>query len=87
MKREQAASEFGPNGEEAIASRFGNLMLIEQAINRLPGNKAYSKGKRSTGNRNFFLSDYWLMPAEGHRTRVRHSAMLRRIALLPLPAN
>jgi hypothetical protein len=30
---------------------------------------------------------YWLMLAEGHLTRVRFSAMLRRIALLPLPAN
>ncbi len=31
--------------------------------------------------------DSWLMLAEGHLTRVRFSAMLRRIALLPLPAN
>jgi hypothetical protein len=30
---------------------------------------------------------YWLMLAEGHLTRVRFSAMLRRIALLPLPTN
>src|SRR5664280_1797424 len=30
---------------------------------------------------------YWLMLEEGHLTRVRFSAMLRRIALLPLPAN
>jgi hypothetical protein len=30
---------------------------------------------------------YLLMLAEGHLTRVRFSAMLRRIALLPLPAN
>ena len=30
---------------------------------------------------------YWLLLAEGHLTRVRFSAMLRRIALLPLPAN
>jgi hypothetical protein len=30
---------------------------------------------------------YWLMLAEGHLTRVRFAAMLRRIALLPLPAN
>ena len=28
---------------------------------------------------------YWLMLAEGHLTRVRFSAMLRRIALLPIP--
>jgi len=28
-----------------------------------------------------------MMLAEGHLTRVRFSAMLRRIALLPLPAN
>jgi hypothetical protein len=31
--------------------------------------------------------DSWLMLAEGHLTRVRFSAMLRRITLLPLPAN
>jgi hypothetical protein len=30
---------------------------------------------------------YWLMLAEGHLTRGRFTAMLRRIALLPLPAN
>ena len=30
---------------------------------------------------------YWLMLAEGHLTRARFSAMLRRIALLHLPAN
>jgi hypothetical protein len=30
---------------------------------------------------------YWLMLAEGHLTRTRFAAMLRRIALLPLPAN
>jgi hypothetical protein len=30
---------------------------------------------------------YWLMLAEGHLTRVRFAAMLRRIALLSLPAN
>jgi hypothetical protein len=30
---------------------------------------------------------YWLMLAEGHLTRARFAAMLRRIALLPLPAN
>jgi hypothetical protein len=30
---------------------------------------------------------YCLMLAEGHLTRTRFSAMLRRIALLPLPAN
>jgi hypothetical protein len=30
---------------------------------------------------------YWLMLAEGHLTRARFTAMLRRIALLPLPAN
>ena len=29
----------------------------------------------------------WLMLAEGHLTRARFTAMLRRIALLPLPAN
>jgi hypothetical protein len=30
---------------------------------------------------------YWMMLAEGHLTRTRFAAMLRRIALLPLPAN
>jgi hypothetical protein len=30
---------------------------------------------------------YWLMLAEGHLTRTRFAAMLRRIALLPIPAN
>jgi hypothetical protein len=30
---------------------------------------------------------YWLMLAEGHLTRARFAAMMRRIALLPLPAN
>jgi hypothetical protein len=30
---------------------------------------------------------YWLMLAAGHLTRVLFSAMLRRIALLPLPGN
>jgi hypothetical protein len=30
---------------------------------------------------------YWLMLAEGHLTRMRFAAMMRRIALLPLPAN
>jgi hypothetical protein len=30
---------------------------------------------------------YWLLLAEGHLTRARFAAMLRRIALLPLPAN
>ena len=30
---------------------------------------------------------YWMVLAEGHLTRTRFSAMLRRIALLPLPAN
>jgi hypothetical protein len=30
---------------------------------------------------------YWLMLAEGHLTRTRFAAMLRRIALLPLPAS
>jgi len=30
---------------------------------------------------------YWLMLAEGHLTRTRFTAMVRRIALLPLPAN
>jgi hypothetical protein len=30
---------------------------------------------------------YWLMPAAGHLTRTRFAAMLRRIAMLPLPAN
>ena len=30
---------------------------------------------------------YRLLPAERHLTRTRFAAMLRRIALLPLPAN
>jgi hypothetical protein len=30
---------------------------------------------------------YWLMLAEGHRSRARFAAMMRRIAMLPLPAN
>ncbi len=30
---------------------------------------------------------YWMMLAEGHLTRTRFAAMMRRIALLPLPAN
>jgi hypothetical protein len=30
---------------------------------------------------------YWLLLAEGLLTRVRFAGMLRRIALLPLPAN
>jgi hypothetical protein len=30
---------------------------------------------------------YWLLLAEGHLTRGRFATMLRRIALLPLPAN
>jgi hypothetical protein len=30
---------------------------------------------------------YWLMLAEGHLTKARFAAMLRKIALLPLPAN
>jgi len=30
---------------------------------------------------------YWMMLAEGHLTRTRFAAMLRRIALLPLPAS
>jgi len=29
----------------------------------------------------------WLMLAEGHLTRTRFAAMLRNIALLPLPAS
>jgi hypothetical protein len=29
---------------------------------------------------------YWMVLAEGHLTRARFAAMLRRIALLPLPA-
>jgi len=29
----------------------------------------------------------WLMLAEGHLTRTRFSAMLHRIALLPIPAS
>jgi hypothetical protein len=30
---------------------------------------------------------YWMVLAEGHLTRVRFAEMLRRIALLPLPAS
>jgi len=30
---------------------------------------------------------YWLMLTEGHLTRTRFAAMLRNIALLPLPLN
>jgi hypothetical protein len=30
---------------------------------------------------------YWLMLEEGHLTRGRFAAMLRRIAMLPLPAS
>ena len=30
---------------------------------------------------------YWLLLAEGHLTRVRLAALLRRIAMLPLPAS
>ncbi len=30
---------------------------------------------------------YWLMLAEGHQTRTRFSAMLHRIALLPIAAS
>jgi len=30
---------------------------------------------------------HWLMLAEGHLTRGRFAAMLRRIAMLPLPAS
>jgi hypothetical protein len=30
---------------------------------------------------------YWLLLAEGHLTRGRFAAMLRRIAILPLPAS
>jgi len=30
---------------------------------------------------------YWMVLAEGHLTRTRFAAMLRRIALLPLPAS
>jgi hypothetical protein len=30
---------------------------------------------------------YWLMLAEGHLTRARFAAMLRRITMLPLPAS
>jgi hypothetical protein len=30
---------------------------------------------------------YWLLLAEGHLTQTLFAAMMRRIALLPLPAN
>jgi hypothetical protein len=30
---------------------------------------------------------YWLMLAEGHLTRTQLSAMVRRIAMFPIPAN
>ena len=30
---------------------------------------------------------YWMVLVEGHLTRTRFAAMLRRIALLPLPAS
>ena len=32
-------------------------------------------------------SYYWLLLAEGHLTRKRFASMLRRIAMLPLPAS
>jgi hypothetical protein len=52
---EQAASEFGAVTDEEVASKIGNLLLVEQAINRLLGNKAYSQKKAIYSQSQFLL--------------------------------
>lgn len=42
---EEAAAEFGAYVDPETPNRIGNLMLVEQAINRLLGNKPYSQKK------------------------------------------
>jgi hypothetical protein len=49
----------------------------------LPSRLLMKTGKRLVKHARY----YWLMLAEGHLTRGRFAATMRRIALLPLPAN
>ena len=52
---EEAIAEFGPIADEEIASKIGNLLLVEQAINRLLGNKPYSQKKAIYKQSQFLL--------------------------------
>ena len=52
----EALTEFGEKADEHIASRIGNLVLVEQAINRLLGNKSYSQKKAVYPQSQFLLA-------------------------------
>ena len=53
---DEALAEFGEKADEHIASRIGNVVLVEQAINRLLGNKAYSQKKAVYPQSQFLLA-------------------------------
>ena len=54
---EAASKEFGDIGEdEDIVERLGNLLWVEQAINRAAGNKAYSKKLPHYDSSSFILA-------------------------------
>jgi hypothetical protein len=52
---DEALAEFGDKADEHVASKIGNLVLVEQAINRLLGNKAYSQKKTVYPQSQFLL--------------------------------
>ena len=52
---QEAKNEFGTSTDDAIAHRIGNLLLVEQAINRLLGNRPYSQKKAIYANSQFLL--------------------------------
>jgi hypothetical protein len=51
----EALAEFGEKADEHVASKIGNLVLVEQAINRLLGNRAYSYKKTIYPQSQFLL--------------------------------
>jgi hypothetical protein len=56
--------------------------VVERLVSDQLAQRLVKKGGRLVNHTRY----YWMMLAEGHLTRVRFSAMLRRLTLLPIPA-
>jgi hypothetical protein len=73
-----------------LAYTLGNLwrrLVLPKGIESWPLTSLQQRLVKTGGRLVKHARYYWLMLAEGHLTRARFTAMLRRIALLPLPAN
>jgi hypothetical protein len=71
-----------------LAYKLGNLwrrLVLPKTIENWSLTSLQQRLVKTGGRLIKHARPYWLMPAEGHPTRDRFGAMVRRIAALPVP--